>query len=350
MKCPKCEYLGFETGDRCKNCGYDFSLSAEAAPRDPELPLRAPEPIQNDADRWLHQLEARLDVVRPAASSASAAPDALGAMSLAGPSSTPPIVVEPVELLPTRSLTAQPPVRHVSPRGVSVLPLFHPGGADSDEPLIKVPAAPRPPLAVRRTPEKPRLRTVPKPVRRIPLDQEHDPVLAFAEEPGHVLMPRTESPAAESRPTSQRPATSPAFEISGPVRRITAAFVDHVILLSIDVVVVYFTFQIAGLPFSAWRTIPLVPLALFLMMVKGSYFCVFTMLGGQTVGKMATRIRVVDENDHDVEPSRAVQRTLAALASVATVGIGFAPVLFAGDRRTLHDRVAGTRVVGPLHE
>ena len=113
--------------------------------------------------------------------------------------------------------------------------------------------------------------------------------------------------------------------------------------------VVYFTFQIAGLPFSAWRTIPLVPLALFLMMVKGSYFCVFTMLGGQTVGKMATGIRVVDEHDRDVEPSRAVQRTLAALASVATVGIGFAPVLFAGDRRTLHDRVAGTRVVGPLH-
>ena len=140
------------------------------------------------------------------------------------------------------------------------------------------------------------------------------------------------------------------LEISGPVRRITAAIVDHVILLSIDVVVVYFTFQIAGLPFSGWRAIPLVPLALFLMMVKGSYFCVFTMLGGQTVGKMATGIRVVAENDRDVEPSRAVQRTLAALASVATVGIGFAPVLFAGDRRTLHDRVAGTRVVGPLHE
>src|SRR5687768_18063365 len=21
MKCPKCDYLGFETGDRCRNCG-----------------------------------------------------------------------------------------------------------------------------------------------------------------------------------------------------------------------------------------------------------------------------------------------------------------------------------------
>jgi rubrerythrin len=22
VKCPKCNYLGFETGDRCRNCGY----------------------------------------------------------------------------------------------------------------------------------------------------------------------------------------------------------------------------------------------------------------------------------------------------------------------------------------
>ena len=30
MKCPKCGYLGFETTDRCRNCGYDFSLASPA--------------------------------------------------------------------------------------------------------------------------------------------------------------------------------------------------------------------------------------------------------------------------------------------------------------------------------
>ena len=74
------------------------------------------------------------------------------------------------------------------------------------------------------------------------------------------------------------------------------------------------------------------------------------MLGGQTVGKMATGIRVVADDDREVAAAQAVQRTLAAVASVATVGIGFAPVLLGGERRALHDRVAGTRVVGPLHE
>ena len=42
MKCPKCGYLGFETSDRCRNCGYDFSLAVSVdAPA--ELPLRSAE-------------------------------------------------------------------------------------------------------------------------------------------------------------------------------------------------------------------------------------------------------------------------------------------------------------------
>jgi uncharacterized RDD family membrane protein YckC len=28
MKCPKCRYLSFDAGERCRNCGYDFSMLA----------------------------------------------------------------------------------------------------------------------------------------------------------------------------------------------------------------------------------------------------------------------------------------------------------------------------------
>ena len=356
MKCPKCEYLGFETGDRCKNCGYDFSLAVViAAPQDRDLPLREPEP-QRDPDRWLNQLEARLDNVRPVASSSTIPADPLAAMTLDARPASPAAATHPA-VNPTihhashntnhntSHNTNHNTVRQPLPtRAVPALPLFQPGSADSDEPLIKVPAVPRPPLAVRRTPEKPRLRTVPK-----PRAQEGDPVLAFAEEPEPLAAPSLPM-AARPVPSRTRSSVPVAATTSGPARRLIAAFIDLVILISIDAIVIYFTFQIAGLPFSAWRTVPIVPLALFLMMVKGSYFSVFTMLGGQTVGKMATGIRVVTDTDREVEPARAVQRTLAALASVATVGIGFAPVLFTGDRRALHDRVAGTRVVGPGHE
>ena len=346
MKCPKCDYLGFETGDRCKNCGYDFSLSAATAPGDRDLLLRDAEPIHRDADRWLNQLEARLDTVRPAATS-SATSDPLGSMSLDAPAAVPAVVPAPVTA-PVASAPAkvvQPPTERLISRSTPALPLFHPGGVDWDEPLIKVPSAPRAPLSVRRTPDKPKLRTVPKPVRRVLSGS--DPVLGFGEDSGTVL-PQL---AAASISAFAREATQPGpVGVSGPARRLIAAVIDHFILLSIDAIVVYFTFQIAGLPFSSWQAMPILPLALFLLMVKGSYFCVFTTLGGQTVGKMATGIRVVAEDDRDVEPTRALQRTLATLASFATVGIGFAPVLFAGDRRALHDRLAGTRVVGPLHE
>jgi uncharacterized RDD family membrane protein YckC len=349
MKCPKCDYLGFETGDRCKNCGYDFSLVADAAPPDRDLPLREAESLHRDPDRWLNQLEARLDTVRPVAAS-SGASDPLGSMSLDASAAVPAAAsrLAPVPVrAPASDAAPAPAVPIPSERPLSrsaALPLFHPGGADWDEPLIKVPASPRAPLAVRRTPEKPKLRTVPKPVRRVLSGSE--PELGFGED----SVPIQSQPGAAITAASRQMAPPEPVGVSGPVRRLIAAGLDHLILLSIDAIVVYFTFQIAGLPFSSWQEIPILPLALFLLMVKGSYFCVFTALGGQTVGKMATGIRVVTDNDLDVEPTRALQRTLAALASFVTVGIGFAPVLFASDRRALHDRLAGTRVVGPLHE
>src|SRR5688500_12252976 len=46
MKCPKCSYLSFEAGERCRNCGYDFSMSTPQAD-DPagDLPLFDDRPL-----------------------------------------------------------------------------------------------------------------------------------------------------------------------------------------------------------------------------------------------------------------------------------------------------------------
>jgi uncharacterized RDD family membrane protein YckC len=42
MKCPKCQYLSFESSDRCRNCGYEFSLvTAEPEPAE-SVELRPP--------------------------------------------------------------------------------------------------------------------------------------------------------------------------------------------------------------------------------------------------------------------------------------------------------------------
>jgi uncharacterized RDD family membrane protein YckC len=34
MKCPKCQYFSFDSGVRCRNCGYDFSLVPDPSPPD----------------------------------------------------------------------------------------------------------------------------------------------------------------------------------------------------------------------------------------------------------------------------------------------------------------------------
>src|ERR671912_2798228 len=37
MRCPKCSYLSYDDVERCRNCGYDFSLAA--TPREPDAPV-----------------------------------------------------------------------------------------------------------------------------------------------------------------------------------------------------------------------------------------------------------------------------------------------------------------------
>ncbi len=41
MKCPKCGYLGFEHVDRCRHCGYEFSLASTVSI--PDISIRADE-------------------------------------------------------------------------------------------------------------------------------------------------------------------------------------------------------------------------------------------------------------------------------------------------------------------
>ena len=45
------------------------------------------------------------------------------------------------------------------------------------------------------------------------------------------------------------------------------------------------------------------------------------------------------------EDQRMVLGALGSLLAICTLGVPFIPVLFSADRRAVHDRLAGTRVV-----
>lgn len=137
MKCPKCHYITFESGDRCRNCGYEFSLSAQVSETD--LPIQT----GNEPE---------------------------------GPMSVP-------DLAPT------PPVTESFD-----LPLFNPRGAPSDRPLVSAPAVPRAPLSVRKP------APVPRPQRTVAGDDEPrlDLSLVFHREETGPTNPVAEGPVTAS--------------------------------------------------------------------------------------------------------------------------------------------------------
>jgi uncharacterized RDD family membrane protein YckC len=269
MKCPKCGYLGFEQLDRCRNCGYDFSLLP--APGDPELPIREPREPRPLEDQAL----------------------------------------------------------------VGELPLFGTRVSD-DVPLITKPSPPRAPLAVRRaTPEPARTRL-----------ESRAPMLDFvseAELPPPPDRAPDDAPAADFFP--EETPTEPAGGDAAVGARVAAGAIDLLILGAVDVMVVYFTLQICGLGPGDLGLLPVGPLLAFLLVQNGSYLVAFT-AGGQTLGKMATGIRVVGATpDQPVDLGRATMRELVWLVLAIPAGLGFLTAVLSADHRGLHDRFAGTRVV-----
>ena len=224
----------------------------------------------------------------------------------------------------------------------SRLPLFGSSSAGrGDEPLIKLPVTPRPPLAVRRTPDTPRMRAVSKAVR----SSKQEPALEFGE--AVIRTPGPAAPDAPARPVARAKANESVQlrgDVSGPVVRVAAGAIDHLLLGAIDLAVIYFTLRITGLSMSDWTALPAVPLLFFLLLVKLSYFSAFTAVGGQTIGKMAIRIRVVTEDYRRRRDGRACGVPLVGVASTIVFGLGMLPAFFDPERRAFHDRVTHTRV------
>jgi uncharacterized RDD family membrane protein YckC len=66
---------------------------------------------------------------------------------------------------------------------------------------------------------------------------------------------------------------------------------------------------------------------------------------GQTPGKMATNVKVVTPDGQPIGWGRAFARPLAETLSGLILGIGYLMAFWDPEKRTLHDRLAGTRVI-----
>ena len=281
MRCPKCHYISFDSGDRCRNCGNDLSLPPEVTR--PDLPI----------------------------ANANAADGPLSDFALETP----------------------PPTQPRAPDTASDLPLF--ARSSPDRSVAASALSPRAPLAVRRS--------NPAPVRaRSRAADEPTLDLGLLAEPEMRGVERL----AFSSGMSSVDETPPAPLL----HRTASGLIDATLVTSIQAAVIYLTLRLCGLTLAELRVLPPVPLGAFLLLLAGGYFISFTVAGGQTIGKMATGIRVVPIAERDPGNARvtmgsAVLRAAGCLISVLTAGLGYLPAVVSHDHRALHDRLADTRVV-----
>jgi len=291
VKCPKCQYISFDSAGRCRNCGYDFSLSPESA-----------EPAE-PSDLRIHNEN------------------------------------EPVGPYGDFSLNPTPN-----------LPLFTRNG-DPDAPLVAPPATPRAPLAVRRAaPAIPRPRQ-----KREPAQPEPRLALDTADLTGvYTQTAEAPAPPVEAEPDVEVepgvPAAHASLAPAGRGSRLAGGMIDLLLIGGIDLAVVYFTLKICELTFADVSALPVAPLASFLLLLNGGYISTFVAASGQTIGKMAAGTRVIPADPsasatERVTLGQSIVRAGGYLVSALPLGLGFVPAFVGRERRALHDRLADTRVV-----
>ena len=151
-------------------------------------------------------------------------------------------------------------------------------------------------------------------------------------------------------------------------RRVAALPYEALLLLAL---IVFVSFPAAGLQGATLYGIPHLIFQAYLLLVSASYFTWFWRHGGQTLAMKTWRFRVVDHYGRKLKLARALARFV--LASIfygpACVGVvllffpdrisrviamwTFLPMVatllwarFDADGQFLHDRMAGTRLVG----
>ena len=83
----------------------------------------------------------------------------------------------------------------------------------------------------------------------------------------------------------------------------------------------------------------------YIAAVAGVYYVWQWTHGGQTLPMKTWRLKLVAADGGTVSTGRALVRYVAAIVSVALLGLGFIWPLVDRDRQFLHDRLAKTRIV-----
>ena len=130
------------------------------------------------------------------------------------------------------------------------------------------------------------------------------------------------------------------LDYAGFGKRFGAKFIDTLIVYAIN----FGVGLLLGLTGGDDPSVTLVALAVNMGIAFG-YPIFFLGKWGQTLGKMAVGVKVVSPLGEPIGYGRAAGRVLAEIITGFTFGIGYLMVLWDDEKRSLHDRIASTRVV-----
>lgn len=139
------------------------------------------------------------------------------------------------------------------------------------------------------------------------------------------------------------PTSGPA----GPGRRFAAWLIDSIVaapVLFVALLVGSALFPTEGeeaTDAALWTTVAAFAFAM------GAYYAVLEGIHGATLGKRALNLRVVDDTGGPPGFRRGLGRYLLRYLSGAAVGLGYLVGLISADRRTWHDTITKTHVLGP---
>ena len=141
---------------------------------------------------------------------------------------------------------------------------------------------------------------------------------------------------------AQRDPMDPTAPISD---RVFSALADTLVLTTIAVLLMFGGASAAGTGLLSFVQAAPVPFAVAWLIFGLGYGILFVGTCGQTLGKMAMRIRVIGSDRFRVGYGKAAVRTLGYAAAMLTAGLGLILALKDAEHRALHDRLSGTRVV-----
>ncbi len=354
MKCPACREALPARAERCPGCGAIVAPAVEGAlapnpravtppPRDRVEPLRDIPGLRKKERTWRDEVQERVRTRRKKRAQSSL------------PLFEQPAVAEAEENPPTRESVLPPPAPAPAP------PPGEPVHPDPLVPLDRAPAgwSPAPsdrdfeaaPLSEEEFADLPlhsqdaapevELEAGPDPeVPRVQVDLLSGPS-AFEEEPIASGGDDTDEGLSLTPPP---PEFSPLERPARIGERAQAAAIDAGILCVLGALVLYFTGRTARVEVlslaTSWPW-----LASYLAFLGLFYAGYFTGTSGQTPGKMATGLRVVDARGRPPGYLRAAGRAAVAAVGTLSAGLGLVPMALDPARRAFHDRLLHTRVV-----